>query len=141
MADMSLEEWESLCDGCGQCCRLLLEDEEAEEDDPVFYETSLCCRLFDPATRRCTRYEMRHKLVPDCVQVTPRNAGQLNWMPNSCAYRRLAEGRGLADWHPLISGRDDSVAEAGVAVPREMVSETRVRLRDLWRFVSGRRHG
>ena len=77
--------------------------------------------------------------MPDCVQVTPENAGALEWMPKSCAYRRLAEGRGLADWHPLISGRLESVVEAGIAVSANLTNERKVRARHLWRYVTGKR--
>ena len=136
LAEMTPEEWESLCDGCGKCCVVLLEDDEDEE---TFHETSVCCQLFDPKERRCTRYDERFRLVPDCVQVTPQNAGALKWMPSSCAYRRLAEGRGLAAWHPLVSGRRESVAEAGIAVAADLTNEKKVRLRNLWRFVVGER--
>lgn len=135
LGEMTPEEWESLCDGCGQCCIVLLEDEE----EGGFLETSVACRLFDAGERRCSRYDERKKLVPDCVQVTPQNAGTLEWMPESCAYRRLAEGRGLADWHPLVSGRRESVVEAGIAVSDNLVSEQKVRSRHLWRYVVGRR--
>jgi uncharacterized cysteine cluster protein YcgN (CxxCxxCC family) len=136
LADMTAEEWEALCDGCGRCCLVLLEDEDA----PGRYdETDVCCRLFDPVARRCTRYDERQRLVPDCVQVTPANAGALSWMPKSCAYRRLAEGRGLAGWHPLVSGRAETVVEAGIAVAPDLVSERRVRARNLWRHITGRR--
>lgn len=131
---MSPREWESLCDGCGQCCRVLLID-----DDDDVYETSACCRLFDPAARRCTRYQERFALVPDCVKVTPANVGQLDFMPESCAYRRLHEGRGLASWHPLVSGRRESVAEAGVAVEPSLTNELRVDPDDLWDLVIGQR--
>lgn len=134
--EMTDAEWESLCDGCGRCCIVLLED-TPEEDR--FLETNVCCRLFDAVTRRCTRYAERHRLVPDCISVTPKNAGALPWMPDSCAYRRLAEGKGLAPWHPLRSGRAESVAEAGIAVSPDLVSEREVRPRDLWRHVIGRR--
>ena len=114
LAEMSRDEWEALCDGCGQCCIVLLEDEDGPQG--TYLETKACCRLFDPAKRACSDYDNRLKRVPSCVKVTPDNAATLGWMPKSCAYRRLAEGRGLADWHPLLSGRRESVAEAGVAV-------------------------
>ncbi len=132
---MDEAEWESLCDGCGRCCLVSLEDEDTGE----VHETSVHCRLFDPETRRCTAYADRLRLVPGCVEVTPQKAASLSWMPDSCAYRRLAEGRGLASWHPLVSGRRESVAEAGVAVEGRLRSERRVRERDLWRYVTGRR--
>lgn len=132
LTQMSEAEWESLCDGCGKCCLVLLQDEDTDE----IAETSLHCQLFDPEARRCTAYDDRHRLVPGCVKVTPDNVKSLTWMPHSCAYRRLAEGRGLADWHPLVSGRADSVADAGVAVGEGLKSETNVRARDLWRYVT-----
>ena len=133
LAEMTEAEWESLCDGCGKCCLVLLEDEDTGE----IGETSLHCQLYDPGTRRCTAYADRHRLVPGCVKVTAANVRQLGWMPTSCAYRRLAEGRGLASWHPLVSGRAESVAEAGEAAGPGLVSEARVRARDLWRYVTG----
>ena len=135
LGEMTPEEWESLCDGCGRCCVVLLEDEE----EGGYVETSIGCKLFDPESRRCTRYETRQMLVPGCVKVTAQNAGQLDWMPESCAYRRLAEGRGLAPWHPLISGRAESVAEAGIAVGPDLVNEREVRERHYWRYVIGPR--
>ena len=137
LVEMTEAEWESLCDGCGKCCLVLLEDEDTGE----VAETSLHCQLFDPEARRCTAYADRHRLVPACVKVSPHNVRALTWMPRSCAYRRLAEGRGLASWHPLVSGRAESVAEAGVAVGQEagvcLKSEARVRARSLWRYVTG----
>ncbi len=135
LKDMSTPEWEALCDGCGKCCLILLEDEETGD----YAETRLSCRLFDAQTRCCKRYEERHRLVPDCVKVTPDNADRLDWMPKSCAYRRLAEGRGLASWHPLISGRRESVAEAGIAVPDDLVSEGDIDPDDYWAFITGPR--
>ncbi|ADM09666.1 hypothetical protein PB2503_08054 [Parvularcula bermudensis HTCC2503] len=134
LGQMSAAEWESLCDGCGRCCLVLLED---EEEEGRYHETSLCCQLFDPQTRRCTRYAERRLIVPDCVKVSPDNAGTLSWMPESCAYRRLAGGRGLAPWHPLRSGRRESVVEAGVAVDGQLTNEREVSLDELWRYVTG----
>ncbi|WOI53987.1 YcgN family cysteine cluster protein [Parvularcula sp. LCG005] len=135
LAEMTEAEWESLCDGCGKCCLLLLEEDTMEGE--AVLETSLCCRLFDGATRTCRQYADRHSIVPGCVQVTPANAGTLEWMPESCAYRRLAEGRSLADWHPLVSGRRESVVEAGIAVPDNLKSEKKVRARHYHRYVTG----
>lgn len=137
LAAMTEAEWESLCDGCGKCCLVLIEDED--DAQAGYLETRVHCKLFDPKTRRCTQYATRQQLVPGCVQVSADNAPTLDWMPDSCAYRRLAEGRGLAPWHPLITGDPDSVVAAGVAVKGPLISERRVRVRNLWRYVTGTR--
>ncbi|HEY5644463.1 MAG TPA: YcgN family cysteine cluster protein [Pseudomonadales bacterium] len=124
LAEMTASEWESLCDGCARCCMVKLEN---EEDGTVHY-TSLVCHLLDTQTCRCTRYPRRHELVPDCIEFTPETAASLAWLPASCAYRRLAEGLPLLWWHPLVSGRRDSVHEAGISVrdrviPVQMIHE------------------
>ncbi len=111
--ELTAEQWELLCDGCARCCLLKLEDEESGE---VFY-TSVACRHLDLATCRCSCYAERTRLAPECVKVTPKNLAELcAWMPRSCAYRRLAEGRGLAPWHPLRSGDPESVVRAGISI-------------------------
>lgn len=116
---MNAEEWERLCDGCGRCCLIRFEDEETGEVIP----TRVACRLFDDATCRCTNYPRRKRHVPDCIKLTPHNVEDLNWMPRSCAYRRLHEGRGLASWHPLVSGDPESVHRAGISMRGQTVSE------------------
>ncbi|MEL7489075.1 MAG: YcgN family cysteine cluster protein [Pseudomonadota bacterium] len=120
LAEMSAPEWESLCDGCGRCCLYILHNEETGD----VFETDVACQLFDAKARRCTDYENRQTRVPDCVRLTPENAGALSWMPETCAYRRLARGEGLPAWHPLITGDPQSVAKAGVAVSPDLVPGT-----------------
>jgi len=111
MAEMSPAEWESLCDGCGKCCCIRLED----EDTAQIYITDVACKLFDPETCQCTDYPNRSQKVPDCVTLTPDNVSALKWMPRTCAYRLIAEGKDLPDYHHLISGSRDTIHEAGMS--------------------------
>lgn len=112
LEQMSPEEWESLCDGCGKCCLSKLEDEDTGE----IYFTSVGCRLFDSGTCRCRDYENRQSIVSDCVRLTPENVRTIRWLPSTCAYRLVAEGRDLYPWHHLISGNRNDVHEQGVSV-------------------------
>lgn len=112
LTEMSEAEWESLCDGCARCCMIKLEDEDTGD---VHY-TSLVCDLLDLDACRCSRYPQRHDLVPDCIEFDADLATTLRWLPTTCAYRRLAEGLDLPDWHPLVSGHPESVHEAGISV-------------------------
>jgi uncharacterized cysteine cluster protein YcgN (CxxCxxCC family) len=116
---MNPVEWESLCDGCGLCCLIRFEDEETGEIIP----TRVACQLFDSVKCRCSDYANRKATVPDCIKLTPGNIDELLWMPKSCAYRRLHEGRGLAWWHPLVSGDPETVHTAGVSIRGQTVSE------------------
>ncbi|HEY3695833.1 YcgN family cysteine cluster protein [Phenylobacterium sp.] len=119
LAQMTVREWESLCDGCGLCCLVRFEDEISGEIVP----TRVHCKLFDSQACRCTNYEERHQHVPDCIKLTPGNIEALEWMPRSCAYRRLYEGKRLPRWHPLITGDPESTHRAGVSVRGQTVSE------------------
>ena len=120
LEQMTAAEWESLCDGCGRCCLVRFEDDDTGEIIP----TRISCRLFDPETCRCADYANRKRHVPDCIKLTPWNIEALTWMPPTCAYRRLHEGRGLPNWHPLITGDPESVHEAGVGVRGQVIPET-----------------
>lgn len=122
LEDMTPQEWESLCDGCGRCCLKKLEDERTGE---IAY-TDVACKLLDRDRCRCTRYADRAALVPDCVVLDAASARQLHWLPSTCAYRRLADGKPLEWWHPLVSGDPRTVQRAGISVRGRTLSETDV---------------
>lgn len=119
LSEMTRAEWESLCDGCGKCCLHKFEYEDTGEID----HTNVACRYLDLNTCRCTAYKKRHQLVEDCISLTAKLVGNLSWLPSTCAYRRLDEGKTLPKWHPLITGDPDSVRRAGVSVAGKIVSE------------------
>lgn len=112
LEEMSSTEWESLCDGCALCCLHKLEEEDTKE---VFY-TTVVCNLLDFDTCRCTKYEERCTLVPDCVKLTPKDVDAFHWLPPSCAYRLVHEGKDLPEWHPLVSADQATVIESGASV-------------------------
>ena len=119
LAEMTVAEWESLCDGCGLCCLVRFEDEETGEIIP----TRVHCRLFDGSACTCSDYANRKVYVPECIKLTPHNIEDLQWMPPSCAYRRLHEDKPLPLWHPLITGDPQSVHRAGVSIKDQTFSE------------------
>jgi hypothetical protein len=127
LAELTPEEWEALCDGCGKCCLHKIQDVDTDE---VYY-TNVACRLLNLNTCRCRDYANRSKLVPDCLRLSADLVDELSWLPESCAYRRIAEGRGLAWWHPLLSGDAATVRQVGVAVCGKAVPEQDVDLDDL----------
>jgi hypothetical protein len=118
LADMSAEQWESLCDSCGRCCLHKLEDEDTGE---VFY-TEIACQLLDNNSR-CSDYSNRLQRVPGCLSLSYNDIAQFHWLPATCAYRLLAEGKPLYDWHPLVSGSQSSVQQAGITVGGWAISE------------------
>ena len=128
LSEMSQSEWESLCDGCGRCCLNKLEEEGT---DRTFY-TSVGCRLLDGETCRCSNYRRRAELVNDCVQLKPGNIRRISWLPPTCGYRLVAEGRDLYWWHPLVSGDPETVHQAGISVRGKIgASEDEVKDDDL----------
>jgi uncharacterized protein len=139
LIEMTAEEWESLCDGCGRCCLVKIED----EDTGRVHFTDLACTLFDGETCRCTDYANRSERVSDCVKLTPANVKELDWLPTTCAYRLIAAGRPLPWWHPLVSGDPQMVAEAGISVKGKVVSELGYGENDwenhIWRLPKARR--
>ena len=112
LEDMSRTQWESLCDGCGRCCLVKLEDEDTSE----IHFTSIACRLLDGASCQCSDYPKRKAKVPDCVKLTPKRVREISWLPPTCAYRLVADGRDLYWWHHLVSGSRDTVHQAGISV-------------------------
>lgn len=124
--EMTPSEWESLCDGCGLCCQIRLEDEDTGE----IALSDVACRFLDLCSHRCRDYANRQKNVPDCIQVTPDNVHDLTWLPHSCAYRLVAGGHDLAAWHPLLSGDTETVHRNGPSMRGDLVSEDEVDWRD-----------
>lgn len=123
LAAMSRAEWESLCDGCGRCCLHKLRDEDTEE----LAHTEVACRLLDIHSCRCRDYPNRRDHVPDCVKLTPKRLARIDWLPPSCAYRLVAEGQDLPEWHPLRSGDPESVHSAGASVRGRAIAERAAR--------------
>jgi len=119
LADMTSDEWESLCDGCGKCCLNKLMDDDTEE----IHHTDVACRLLDLQTCRCGNYPERKKIVPDCQVLAAEDIPHFRWLPSTCAYRLLSEGKPLFDWHPLISGDPETVHENRISVRGRAFSE------------------
>lgn len=133
LEEMSAAEWESLCDGCGQCCLVKVEDEDTGD----IYLTRLACRLLDVGTCRCKDYANRFERMSDCLDINLKSVRELSWLPESCAYRRIAEGRGLAWWHPLVSGDPETVHQAGVSVRGWAIGEHRARSPHIAHYIIG----
>ncbi len=118
LGEMSAEEWESLCDGCGKCCL-----HKIREATGVLRQTNVACRLLDTSSCRCTNYPRRKALVPDCVVLTPDALAEIDWLPETCAYRLVKDGKDLPLWHPLRGGSPNGVHQAGVSVQGRCISE------------------
>lgn len=116
---MTPDEWESLCDGCGLCCLQKLED---DEDGGIYY-TRVACKLLDLNTCKCTNYVKRKDFVPDCIQLTPEQTADFHWLPNTCAYRLVAEGKDLPLWHHLVCDDIDAVHAERISQSGRMLSE------------------
>lgn len=128
---MSPEQWESLCDGCGLCCLHKLEDMDTGD----IHYTAVACHMLDLKTCRCSDYANRAQIVPDCTVLTPETARDLNWLPESCAYRRVAHGQDLPKWHPLVSGNSAAIKRAGVSASTFAIREQDADLDDLEQYI------
>lgn len=131
LEQMTREEWEQLCDGCARCCMVKLEDEDTNE----IHLTRLACSMLEVKTCRCSNYPERFKLMADCIDVTVEKVRELQWLPATCGYRRVNEGRDLAWWHPLVSGSPETVHQAGISVKSFAMSEKRVKDANYWRYI------
>ncbi len=131
LGEMSEAEWESLCDGCGKCCTISLEDADTGE----LYRTDVSCKLFDGATCQCSDYANRKQFVPDCVKLTPKIVPKLDWLPPTCAYRLVAEKRDLYWWHPLVSGDRNTVHTARASVRNQTRLEGRLKVPGLMKRI------
>lgn len=131
LSQMTGAEWESLCDGCARCCLNKLEDWDTGE----IYWTNVACELLDHQTCKCSNYEKRQSLMPDCIQLTQKKIHEIIWLPPTCAYRLIDEGKDLPDWHPLVSGNENSVHEAGISVKGRIVAENGMKPEDLEDYI------
>lgn len=131
LEEMNPEEWDLLCDGCARCCLIKLQDEDTDE---VFL-TRLACKLLDVNSCRCRNYAARHEVMHDCLAINPDSLKKIDWLPQTCAYRRMADGRGLAWWHPLVSGSTETVHQAGISVRSFARSEQRIKPENFHRYI------
>jgi uncharacterized cysteine cluster protein YcgN (CxxCxxCC family) len=132
LASLTPSEWERLCDGCGRCCLVKLEDEDSGE----IHHTSVACRLLDHHSCRCSEYKGRKRLVPECVRLTLTRLARISWLPPSCSYRLRLEGKPLPSWHHLLTGDPESIHKAGMSVRgRVEVNEQETEVDDLPRYI------
>jgi uncharacterized cysteine cluster protein YcgN (CxxCxxCC family) len=131
LAEMSLEEWEALCDGCAICCLYKVEDEEGVE----VHLTNIACRFLDLETCTCQLYDQRKNAMPTCIKLTPSKVENLKWLPETCAYRLILKGKPLPDWHPLVSGDPNSIHRAGISVMGKVIRESSANMNNLEEYV------
>ena len=131
LTEMNRDEWESLCDHCGKCCLLKLQDDKASDEEESVYYTNVICNLFDKSDGHCTDYWNREERVPTCIKLTQDNLADLEWMPPSCSYKRVMEGRGLAKWHHLITGDKNTIHKKSKSVLGRVVFENEVDEKEL----------
>ena len=127
LIDMNENEWESLCDKCGKCCVIKLEDFDTQE---VHY-TNVSCKLLCEESASCKDYKNRKSIVSDCIILSPDNLKDLKWMPKTCAYKLLNEGKKLPYWHPLLSGNDKEIVNSGNSVKNRVTNENEIKIKDL----------
>jgi hypothetical protein len=127
ISDWTNEEWEALCDGCGKCCLIRLEDEDTGD----IHNTDVHCKLYDGDCGGCSNYSNRAKHVPDCVKLTPDNIYSLTWLPKTCSYRLITEDKPLFNWHYLVSGSRQSIIDAGMSIIGKTTNELRVKTKHL----------
>lgn len=124
---LNQKQWESICDGCAQCCAHKLQDEDTDE----IFLTNIVCEYLDTPKCQCTVYGDRHIHVPDCIKITPQNAKELSWIPETCGYKLLANGKPLPEWHPLMSGDQNSTEKANMSIRNKVISEADIDIDDL----------
>ena len=127
LIDMNENEWESLCDKCGKCCVIKLEDFDTQE---VHY-TNVSCKLLCEKSASCKDYKNRKSIVSDCIILSPDNLKDLKWMPETCAYKLLNEGKNLPYWHPLLSGNDKEIVNSGNSVKNRVTNENKIKIKNL----------
>lgn len=130
MTEMTPQQWESLCDGCGKCCLHKLQDEEDDGSLGEIYHTNVACRLLDLGSCQCSDYPNRWDFVPDCVQLFPNFIESMKWLPPTCAYRLVHDGQDLPDWHYLVSGDRETVHQVGMSVRGRAISERKAGILD-----------
>ncbi|MBV1908955.1 MAG: YcgN family cysteine cluster protein [Kangiellaceae bacterium] len=125
--ELNPKQWEQICDGCAQCCAHKLQDDETDE----IFLTNIVCQHLDMKKCQCSVYGNRHVHVPDCIKITPENANRLNWIPDTCGYRLLANGKPLPEWHPLVTGEQESTHLSNMSVTGKVISETDIDIDEL----------